>query len=167
MAVDRFGVRRLWLTTGNIFVAASALCGLAWSANSLIAFRVIQGLAGGMIMPLGMIILTLAVGPARVGRAMSVVGVPMLLGPTFGPVLGGMLVEYLGWPFIFWMNVPVGLVGLALAWRLLPDSRASGHHRLDWVGLLLASPGVALLTFGLAEIPDTAVSGTQRSTSRC
>jgi EmrB/QacA subfamily drug resistance transporter len=152
-AVDRFGVRRLWLTTSTIFVGASALCGLAWSANSLIAFRVIQGLAGGMIMPLGMIILTLAVGPARVGRAMSVVGVPMLLGPTFGPVLGGLLVEYLGWPFIFLMNVPVGLVGLVLAWRLLPDSRASGHHRLDWVGLLLASPGVALLTFGLAEIP--------------
>src|SRR5918997_6868832 len=88
-AVDRFGVRRLWLTTSTIFVGASALCGLAWSANSLIAFRVIQGLAGGMIMPLGIIILTLAVGPARVGRAMSVVGVPMLLGPTFGPVLGG------------------------------------------------------------------------------
>lgn len=152
-AAERFGVRRLWLATGGVFVAGSALCGLAWSANTLIAFRVIQGLAGGMIMPLGMIILALAVGPARVGRAMSVIGVPMLLGPTFGPVLGGLLVEYVSWQWIFFMNVPVGLAGLALAWRLLPERREQARHRLDWVGLLLASPGVALLTFGLAEIP--------------
>lgn len=152
-AAERFGIRRLWLATGAVFVVASLLCGMAWSANSLIAFRVIQGLAGGMIMPLGMMVLTLAVGPARVGRAMSVIGVPMLLGPTFGPVLGGLLVEYVGWQWIFYMNVPVGLAGLVLAWRLLPDHRPQGRHRLDWVGLLLASPGIALLTFGLAEIP--------------
>ncbi len=152
-AAERFGIRRLWLTTSTLFVAASLLCGMAWSANSLIAFRVIQGLAGGMIMPLGMMVLTLAVGPAQVGRAMSVIGVPMLLGPAFGPVLGGLLVQYVGWQWIFFMNVPVGLAGIALAWRLLPDHRAQGRHRLDLVGLLLASPGIALLTFGLAEIP--------------
>ncbi|MQA17118.1 MAG: DHA2 family efflux MFS transporter permease subunit [Pseudonocardiaceae bacterium] len=152
-AAERFGIRRLWLSTGAVFVGASVLCGMAWSANSLIAFRVIQGFAGGMIMPLGMMVLTLAVGPARVGRAMSVIGVPMLLGPTFGPVLGGLLVQYVGWQWIFYMNVPVGLAGLALAWRLLPADRPEGRHRLDWVGLLLASPGIALLTFGLAEVP--------------
>lgn len=152
-AAERFGMRRLWLTTGTIFVAASLLCGMAWSAGSLIAFRVFQGLAGGMIMPLGMIVLTLEVGPERIGRAMSVIGVPMLLGPAFGPVLGGLLVQYVGWQWIFYMNVPFGVAGLALAWRLLPDRRAEGRSRLDWVGLLLASPGVALLTFGLAEIP--------------
>ncbi len=152
-AAERFGIRRLWLATGATFVAASLLCGMAWSATTLIAFRVVQGLAGGMIMPLGMMILTLTVGPDRVGRAMSVIGVPMLLGPTFGPVLGGLLVEYLSWPWIFYMNVPVGLAGLALAWRLLPARRPQGRQRLDWVGLLLSSPGIALLTFGLAEIP--------------
>lgn len=152
-AAERFGIRRLWLATGAVFVGASVLCGLAWSANSLITFRVVQGLAGGMIMPLGMIILTLAVGPAHIGRAMSVVGVPMLLGPTFGPLLGGLLVEYVSWQWIFYMNVPFGLAGLVLAWRLLPARRAQGSHRLDWIGLLLASPGIALLTFGLAEIP--------------
>lgn len=152
-AAERFGVRRLWLTTGATFVAASLSCGLAWSATSLIIFRVVQGLAGGMIMPLGMIILTQAVGPARVGRAMGVIGVPMLLGPTFGPVLGGLLVEYVSWHWIFYINVPFGVAGLILAWRLLSDRRTHDSQRLDWIGLLLASPGIALLTFGLSEVP--------------
>lgn len=153
-ATERLGSRRLWLTTGTVFVATSLLCGLAWSATSLITFRVIKGMAGGMIMPLAMIILTMAVGPMRVGRAMSVIGVPMLLGPTFGPVLGGLLIEYVSWQGIFWVNVPVGLAGLALAWRLLPRGRARGRKRLDWFGLLLASPGVALVTFALSEVPS-------------
>lgn len=152
-AAERFGVRRLWLTTGATFVVASLLCGVAWSAGSLIAFRVVQGLAGGMIMPLGMIILAQAVGPARVGRAMSIVGVPMLLGPVFGPVLGGLLIEYVGWQWVFYVNIPVGIVGLFLAWRLLPSRRGGTAQRLDWVGLLLASPGIASLTFGLSEVP--------------
>jgi EmrB/QacA subfamily drug resistance transporter len=152
-ASERFGARTLWMTTVGAFVAASGLCAAAWSAESLIAFRVLQGLAGGMIMPIGMITLTLAVGPDRVGRAMSVIGVPMLLAPAFGPVIGGLLVEYASWRWIFLVNVPLGLAGLALAWLLLPDAKAEGHHRLDWRGLLLASPGVALLTLGLAEVP--------------
>jgi EmrB/QacA subfamily drug resistance transporter len=153
-AVERFGVRRLWMATGSTFVAASLLCGFAWSLESLIAFRVLQGLAGGMIMPTGMIVLARTVGPDRVGRAMSVIGVPMLLGPVFGPVLGGLFVEHVGWPWIFFMNIPVGLVGLALAWRLLPAIGTQRVQRLDWIGLLLASPGVATLTFGLSEVPS-------------
>lgn len=152
-ASERFGARALWMATVGAFVAASALCATAWSAESLIAFRVLQGLAGGMIMPIGMITLTLAVGPQRVGRAMAVIGVPMLLAPAFGPVLGGLAIEYASWRWIFLVNVPLGLLGLALAWALLPDAKAEGHHRLDWLGLLLASPGVALLTLGLAEVP--------------
>jgi EmrB/QacA subfamily drug resistance transporter len=152
-AAERFGVRRLWMTIGSTFVAASLLCGTAWSLESLIVFRVLQGLAGGMIMPLGMIVLARTVGPDRVGRAMSVIGVPMLLGPVFGPVLGGLFVEHVGWPWIFFMNVPVGLAGLALAWRLLPSVAMRRAHRLDWVGLLLVSPGIASLTFGLSEVP--------------
>jgi EmrB/QacA subfamily drug resistance transporter len=153
-AAERFGARRLWMTTGSTFVAASLLCGMAWSLESLIAFRVLQGLAGGMIMPLGMIILARTVGPDRVGRAMSVIGVPMLLGPVFGPVLGGLFVEHVGWPWVFFMNVPVGLLGLALAWRLLPPVAAQRSQRLDWVGLLLVSPGVLAFTFGLSEVPS-------------
>jgi EmrB/QacA subfamily drug resistance transporter len=138
-------------------VATSALCGAAWSAESLIAFRVLQGLAGGMIMPIGMITLAQAAGPQRVGRVMSVVGVPMLLGPVVGPILGGVLVAQLSWRWIFFVNLPIGLVGLVLAARLLPSARAEGRQaggpeRLDWRGLLMLSPGVALVVFGLSEV---------------
>ena len=88
-AAERFGAKRLWMIVVGLFVLGSALSGLAWSAESLIFFRVLQGLGGGMIMPAGMTILAQAAGPQRVGRVMSVVGAPMLLGPILGPVLGG------------------------------------------------------------------------------
>ncbi len=144
------------MTVVTGFVVTSALCGIAWSAESLIAFRVLQGLAGGMIMPIGMITLAQAAGPQRVGRVMSVVGVPMLLGPVLGPVIGGLIVTHLTWRWIFLVNLPIGAIGLVLAARLLPRGRAegltAGPSRLDWRGLLLLSPGVALVVFGLSEI---------------
>src|SRR4051795_11590315 len=124
---ERFGPRRVWMTAVAAFVATSVLCGAAWSADSLIAFRVLQGLAGGMIMPIGMITLAQAAGPKRMGRVMSVVGVPMLLGPVLGPVIGGLLVYTLSWRWIFYVTLPIGLVGLVLAWRLLPKERATGR----------------------------------------
>jgi EmrB/QacA subfamily drug resistance transporter len=156
-AAERFGPRRVWMTMVAAFVATSALCGAAWSAESLIAFRVLQGLAGGMIMPVGMITLAQAAGPQRMGRVMSVVGVPMLLGPVLGPVLGGLLVTNLSWRWIFFVNLPIGVVGLVLAARMLPAARAEGREaggpgRLDWRGLALLSPGVALVVFGLSEV---------------
>jgi EmrB/QacA subfamily drug resistance transporter len=152
-ASERFGPRHLWIATVTLFALASVVCGSARSADTLIAARVLQGLAGGMIMPVGSIIVTLAVGPARIGRALSVIGVPMLLAPAFGPVLGGLFVEHTSWRWIFYLNVPAAIVGVALAWRLLPRSAPQHGRRLDWVGVLLISPGLALLTFGLAEIP--------------
>ena len=91
-AAERFGPRLVWMTVVAGFVVTSALCALAWSAESLIAFRVLQGIAGGMIMPIGMITLAQTAGPSRVGRVMSVIGVPMLLAPVLGPVLGGLIV---------------------------------------------------------------------------
>jgi EmrB/QacA subfamily drug resistance transporter len=155
-AAERFGPRQVWMAVVTAFVLTSALCGLAWSAGVLIAFRVLQGLAGGMIMPVGMITLAQAAGPKRMGRTMSVVGVPMLLAPVLGPVLGGLLVDDLSWRWIFYVNVPIGLVGLALAARLLPSTRALGASGnqppvLDWPGLLMLSPGVAAIVFGLSE----------------
>jgi EmrB/QacA subfamily drug resistance transporter len=157
---ERFGPRRVWMGAVAAFVATSALCGAAWSAPSLIGFRVLQGLAGGMIMPIGMITLAQAAGPKRMGRVMSVVGVPMLLGPVVGPVLGGLLVDNLSWRWIFYVNVPVGAIGLVLAYRLLPAGRAAGRASeaghatppLDRVGLLLLSPGIAAIVFGLSEV---------------
>jgi len=155
-AAERFGPRRVWMTVVAGFVATSALCGAAWSAESLIAFRCLQGLAGGMIMPIGMITLAQSAGPKRVGRVMSVVGVPMLLGPALGPFIGGVIVTNLSWRWIFYVNLPIGLLGLVLAARLLPHGRAQGRHEgpaeLDWRGLLLLSPGVALVVFGLSEV---------------
>jgi EmrB/QacA subfamily drug resistance transporter len=155
-AAERFGPRRVWMTAVSAFVATSALCGVAWSAESLIAFRALQGLAGGMIMPIGMITLAQAAGPKHVGRVMSVVGVPMLLGPALGPLIGGLIVTDLSWRWIFYVNLPIGLLGLVLAARLLPAGRAEGRHsgpaRLDWQGLLMLSPGVALVVFGLSEV---------------
>jgi EmrB/QacA subfamily drug resistance transporter len=150
-AADRFGTKRLYMTSLVLFLAGSALSGMAWSAHSLIAFRVLQGLGGGMIMPAGMTILTQAAGPDRIGRVMSVVGAPMLLGPILGPVLGGWLVDDVSWRWIFYVNIPIGAVALAMAYRILKPDRPQPRHRLDVLGLLLLSPGLALLVYGLAE----------------
>jgi EmrB/QacA subfamily drug resistance transporter len=104
-----------------------------------------------MIMPAGMTILTRAAGPQRIGRVMSIMGVPMLLGPILGPILGGWLVADVSWRWIFFINVPVGLVALLLASRVLPRDVPAHEQRLDFVDLLLLSPGLALLIYGLAE----------------
>lgn len=148
---ERFGTTRLYMISIALFVLGSALAGTAWDAASLIGFRVLQGLGGGMIMPLGMTILTRAAGPHRIGRLMAVIGIPMLLGPVLGPVLGGWLVDDYSWRWIFFINLPIGLLALVLAARILPRDTPGGRARLDRVGLLLLSPGLALLIYGLAE----------------
>lgn len=151
-AIDRFGARRVWMTSIVLFVAGSALCGTAWSIESLVAFRVLQGLGGGMLMPTGMAVLTTAAGPARTGRMMSIVGVPMLMGPVLGPVLGGWLVEDVHWRWIFFVNVPVGMLALGLAaWRV-PGTRSGpgASTALDLRGLCLLPPAFVLLIYGLS-----------------
>jgi EmrB/QacA subfamily drug resistance transporter len=149
--IDRFGAKRVWMLSIILFVAGSALSGAAWSIGSLIFFRVLQGLGGGMLMPTGMSILTMAAGPQRMGRVMSIIGVPMLLGPVFGPVLGGWLVEDVDWRWIFYVNVPVGALALALAWWHIPGGReGQGATALDLRGLLLLPPGFVLLIYGLS-----------------
>ena len=127
-AADRFGTKRLYMTSITLFVAGSMLSGLAWSAGSLIFFRVLQGFGGGMLMPLGMTILTRAAGPQRVGRVMAVIGVPMLLGPIFGPILGGWLVDSFSWRWIFFINVPIAAGALVLAMRVLPRDVPQPAH---------------------------------------
>ncbi|HEV8555534.1 MAG TPA: DHA2 family efflux MFS transporter permease subunit [Actinophytocola sp.] len=152
-AADRFGTKRLYLTAIALFLAGSALAGTAWSVESLIFFRVLQGLGGGMIMPAGMTILTQAAGPQRVGRVMSVLGVPMLLGPIFGPILGGWLVDDISWRWIFFINVPVGIVAFVLGLRILDKDEPKPTEKLDVPGLLMLSPGLAALIYGLAQVP--------------
>ncbi|TDD71492.1 DHA2 family efflux MFS transporter permease subunit [Actinomadura rubrisoli] len=150
-ASARFGTKRLYMISITLFVAGSMLAGLAWSAESLIAFRVLQGLGGGMIMPAGMTILTQAAGPSRVGQVMSVVGIPMLLGPILGPIIGGYLVDDVSWRWIFFINLPIGIVALYLAARILKRDAPKPTERLDAIGLLLLSPGLAALIYGLAK----------------
>jgi len=148
---DRFGTKRLYMTSIALFVVGSSLSGLAWSSTSIIVFRVLQGLGGGMIMPAGMTILTRAAGPNRIGRVMAIMGVPLLLGPILGPILGGWLVADVSWRWIFFINVPVGILAVALALRVLPRDVAAHEQKLDLVDLALLSPGLALMIYGLAE----------------
>src|SRR3954452_13945708 len=153
-AADRFGTKRLYMTSITLFVCGSMLSGLAWSAGSLIAFRVLQGFGGGMLMPLGMTILTRAAGPQRVGRVMAVIGVPMPLGPIFGPILGGWLVDAFSWHWIFFINVPIGIAGLIMSTRILPRDVPEPNERLDWLGVVLLSPSLAAIIYGLAKSPQ-------------
>jgi EmrB/QacA subfamily drug resistance transporter len=102
-------------------------------------------------MPAGMTILAQAAGPQRIGRVMSVIGAPMLLGPILGPVIGGLILQHLSWRWIFFVNVPIGALALVLAYRLLPDVEPQRGERLDFVGLALLSPGLAAIVFGLSE----------------
>lgn len=150
-ATHRFGTKRLFIISIILFTLGSMLCGAAWSAESLVFFRVLQGFGGGMIMPVGTTLLTQEAGPQRVGRMMGVIGVPMLLAPIAGPILGGWLVDDVSWRWIFYVNVPIGILAVTLARRFLDPDEPSPGEPLDWKGLLLLSPGLAALVYGLAE----------------
>ncbi|CAD5201560.1 DHA2 family efflux MFS transporter permease subunit [Pseudomonas sp. FEN] len=150
-AADRFGTKRLYLTSILLFLLGSVLSGAAWSMSSLILFRVLQGLGGGMILPTGMTLLSLAAGPQRMGRLMGIVGLPIVLGPILGPTLGGWLVDDVSWRWIFFINLPIGAIALYAAYRVLASDESKPHHALDWIGLLLLSPGLAIFIYGLAQ----------------
>lgn len=149
----RFGSRNMWIFSLAAFLVGSILCGVAWSALSLIVFRVVQGIGGGMIIPLAQSILAQAAGPERLGRVMAAVGVPSILGPVLGPILGGLIISDLSWHWIFYVNIPVCIVGIWAAWRTMGSaSRGSADApKLDVFGLALLSPGIALLVYGLSE----------------
>lgn len=152
-AQARFGGKRVWMIALTIFLLASIACSLAWSASSLIAFRVVQGFGGGLMLPL---MATLAVqqlpGGQGLGRLMAAVSLPAALGPILGPTIGGLILTWLDWPWLFWVNVPFCLVGLWLAHRFVPNDRPTGRPTLDWVGLLLVCPGLVGVLYGLSNI---------------
>jgi EmrB/QacA subfamily drug resistance transporter len=154
-AADRFGTKRLYLLAIVLFAAGSALCALATTLPMLVAFRVVQGLGGGMLMPLGMTILTRAAGPERVGRVMAIMGIPMLLGPIFGPILGGWLIDAASWHWIFLINVPIGVAAITYAAIVLPRDHVEPSETFDWLGMVLLSPGLALFLYGISTIPET------------
>jgi EmrB/QacA subfamily drug resistance transporter len=152
-AVRRYSARRLYLIALVVFTAGSALCALATSSSELIAFRVLQGIGGGMITPIGQMILVKASGPRNLPKVMSFIGVPIVLAPVFGPTLGGLLLQTVGWQWIFLINAPVGALAFVMAWRLLPHDEAGSAQagRLDVLGLVLAAAGVVGITYGLSE----------------
>ncbi|NYV75842.1 DHA2 family efflux MFS transporter permease subunit, partial [Streptomyces sp. UH6] len=149
-AVDRWGGRRVFLVSVALFTTGSGLCGVAWDTGSLIAFRVVQGAGGGLIVPVAMTLLLRAVPAERKGTAMAVLGVPVLIGPMTGPVLGGILTDALSWRWIFLVNLPVGVLTLVLGARLVPGGGEDPVRRpLDLLGLLTLSPGLASVFYGL------------------
>ncbi|HET7120862.1 MAG TPA: DHA2 family efflux MFS transporter permease subunit [Solirubrobacterales bacterium] len=160
-ASDRFGSKRIFICATAAFTLGSVLCALAWSPGSLIAFRVIQGLGGGMVLPVVTTIVTKKAGPQRRGRVMGILGVPFLAAPILGPIVGGWLVDSISWRAVFFVNLPVGIVTILLAQIVLERDRPQPAHRLDWLGMVLLSPGLALLIFGFAESPAHGFAATR------
>jgi EmrB/QacA subfamily drug resistance transporter len=154
-AAERFGAKRVYLISLVLFTAGSMLCGIATDINQLVIFRVIQGVGGGMILPVGQMMMAAAAGPKRMGRVMSIVAVPAMLAPVLGPTIGGLILETGSWRWIFFVNVPIGVIAVISALRILPAAEALARRALDYRGLALMVTGVPLLTYGLAEIGTT------------
>ncbi|MBF6171539.1 MDR family MFS transporter [Nocardia blacklockiae] len=152
---ERFGAKQIFVASIVLFTVASALCASAWNVQSLIGFRIVQGTAGALLMPVAQTILAQAAGPQRMGRVMTVVGVPALLAPVLGPVLGGVLVDNLSWRWLFLINVPVGVLATVLSTRMLPATPPnSSMAAFDLRGWLLLSPASALVVYGLSKAGD-------------
>ena len=135
-AARRFGAKRVYLVSLVLFTAGSALCGLATSTTELIVFRVLQGVGGGMILPIGQLMMAEAAGPKRMGRVMSIVAVPAMLAPILGPTIGGLILDSVSWRWIFYVNVPIGVIAVIAALRVLPTRQARAQPAaLDIRGL--------------------------------
>lgn len=156
-AANRFGARRVYLTALATFTVASALAGLAWDTGSLAACRVLQGLGGGLLNPVGQAIGLRAVPREARGRLMSLLGLPVVIGPVLGPPLAGWLVDAASWRWVFLINVPIGIAALLLCRRLLPHQPAerAGVPSLDWLGLAQLSGGAALVVLGCTLLGDS------------
>jgi EmrB/QacA subfamily drug resistance transporter len=151
-AARRFGARRVYMTSLVLFTIGSALCAMASTTTTLVLFRVLQGVGGGMIMPVGQLIMAQVAGPKRMGRVMGIVSMPAMLAPILGPVVGGLILQNLHWSWIFLVNLPVGIVALLAAWRVLPHTESGEAGRLDVLGLGLLSTASSALVYGLAQL---------------
>jgi EmrB/QacA subfamily drug resistance transporter len=150
--IDRLGGRTVWMGALALFLLGSVGASLAWNAPSLVGWRVVQGVGGGLMLPVLTTLIVRAAGGRSLGRVTAVVTLPVLLGPIFGPLIGGLIVQHLSWRWIFWVNVPFCVVGLLLAWRLMPAFPGTAKSRLDAVGLALLSPGIAAVIYALAQV---------------
>ena len=146
---DRFGTRRVFASAIGLFTLGSFLCGISSNIHLLVACRVLQGCGGAMMVPVGRLTLVRTFAKSELIRAMSFMAIPALIGPMLGPIAGGLIVGYLHWRFIFFVNIPIGLVGLLMVYLHLPDYREEKTNPLDIVGLILFGSGIALLSYVL------------------
>src|SRR5208282_1224764 len=146
---DRFGTRRVFASAIGLFTLGSLLCGMSSDIHLLVACRVLQGCGGAMMVPVGRLTIVRTFAKSELIRAMSFVSIPALVAPMLGPIAGGLIVGYLHWRLIFFVNIPIGLAGLVLVYLHLPDYRATTAHPLDVVGLILFGCGIALLSYVL------------------
>jgi EmrB/QacA subfamily drug resistance transporter len=158
-AARRFGAKQVYMVSLVLFTAGSAACGLSSSLTTLVIFRVLQGVGGGMIMPVAQLIMAQVAGPQRMGRVMGIVSMPAMLAPILGPVVGGLILQNLHWSWIFFVNVPVGIVAFVLGWRLLPRTDSGAAGRLDVTGLALMPVGSAAIIYGLSKLGTGAPLG--------
>jgi EmrB/QacA subfamily drug resistance transporter len=149
---ERYGQKRVWLYSLAVFLVGSVLSGAAWNMGALIVFRLVQGAAAGLMFPLLSTMLATAAGSRRLGRAAAIAATIVVVVPIFGPVAGGLIVGNLGWRWIFYVNPPICLLAMWLAWRnVAPDAPSGSRAVLDVRGLVLLSPGLALLIYGLSQ----------------
>lgn len=151
-AADRYGSRKVFITAILLFMASSLGCAVSRDIGQLVAFRVLQGLAGAMMVPVGRIILLRTVPKTELLKAMSFLSLPALLGPVIGPPLGGFLVTYASWHWIFLINIPVGILGLILIQRYIPADAPVAPRRLDWIGFFLSGLSLATLVSGFEAL---------------
>jgi EmrB/QacA subfamily drug resistance transporter len=151
-AARRWGAKRVYLVSLVLFTLGSVACGLSSSLVALVVFRILQGVGGGMIMPLAQLIMAQVAGPKRMGRVMGVVSMPAMLAPIFGPVIGGVILQNLHWSWIFFVNGPIGVLAFVLAWRMLPDTDSGEAGPLDRVGLALLPAGAAIGIYGVSKL---------------
>jgi EmrB/QacA subfamily drug resistance transporter len=155
---DRYGTRRVFASAIGLFTLGSVLCGLSSNIHLLVACRVLQGCGGAMMVPVGRLTLVRTFARSELVRAMSFVAIPSLIGPMLGPIAGGLIVAYLHWRAIFFVNLPIGVAGLVLVYLHLPDYREENAKPLDILGLILFGSGVALLSYVLEIFGEHALS---------
>jgi EmrB/QacA subfamily drug resistance transporter len=156
-AVDRFGTKRVYLACFGAFTTASLCCGIANSASSLILFRVVQGMTGGLLAPMAQMTLARVAG-VHMARVMTLTVMPVLLGPMLGPTLAGAILQHASWRWIFFINLPIGILATALAALVLPgDEVAKTRRRFDFLGFTLLAPGLVLLLYGLESLESSHV----------
>ena len=156
---NRFGTRRVFASAIGIFTLGSFLCGLSSDIHVLVACRVLQGCGGAMMLPVGRLTMVRTFAKSELIGAMSLVAIPGLIGPMLGPLLGGLIIAYFHWSVIFFVNIPIGLCGLVLVYRHLPNYREQRNYPLDIVGLVLFGAGVSLLSYVLEVFGETSLSG--------